>query len=894
VPEANIRLPEVPDNRWVDTQFNFNGQWMPDVDGALIGPNNYQEIENLRYKDAGLEGVNGYHRVNTTPIGTYTDMTIGHQLKAEGQTISSYVMCHMVNPANSQGRVYLNTQDAGSDGDFDTSRALDTSGNAYWEDNSTGLQGRFSDAPQGNIVYCNSEESVIFGGDEQRLASAFLVDSGAETNPIDYTDELNNNLDDADNRMAFVNGSKDTVLLFTTRPIKSINVTLQAAASVGNALTLKTWTGSSYAATAITDNTNGLRVDGTVVITTHSKANAVPKHYQELFLYSYELDTAAGTDAVLSRISVNFAMQTMGDVWDGVYRQPIQFQFEDNAAAVVTYDYTLQVNESSDVNLPVGGLLDGMTATDYVYIMFEDQMSAIRFTMLGDLVNTGTAVITLWYWDGSAWGAVTNGTDGTKAGAVSFAQTGTFSWSTPSDEKPQTAYGSFGYMYRITVTGAMSGSKGGTAETLVDVCTGIPAQNDVQPFDFSALYGSRLMLCSFSQGEQRNRMDYTVANAPDVLNGFDSSDAGRQSLFFGNNDSLIAATQLYNRFGANVFSMLLVLKRSEVYILVGSTPEDFTIYPVAKTIGCVAPMSLATAEVGIDLGQGLTRNVAMWLSHSGPMMFDGAVLTPIPGIRSYFDPEDARYIDFDLVKDAKGWIDPNFKEYNLLIPSGSAAANNVWLVYDLIRRKWYTKKTGNASFPQTGFEISSPSTGQKYTYGGIAGGLLMHLESGTTWDDSAATTIGITQRVKTGDFFPSGNIWDETVIRKFKIFIKKLTDSGVTNNLEVIYYTNTEQNPGSGVIFQDSDTGSGIFVDWEDAPAASDGVFWESALTATIDLNLDVGLQRLIRIIQDLNRKGWSHAFEFTITTTDITKGFQPVAWGIQYRVERKDNTSTG
>jgi hypothetical protein len=395
------------------------------------------------------------------------------------------------------------------------------------------------------------------------------------------------------------------------------------------------------------------------------------------------------------------------------------------------------------------------------------------------------------------------------------------------------------------------------------------------------------MLGGFSKGDEGNRMDYSVANAPVAFNGFDSSDAGKQSLYFGGVEDIVAATQIYNRFGASVYAMLLVVKKNETYILVGDTPEDFIIYDVAKTVGCVAPLSIATAEVGLDLGNGLTRNVAIWLSHSGPMMFDGAILTPIPGIRSYFDPNDAKYIDFSLIEKAVGWVDPNYKEYNLLIPSGSASLNNVWLVYDLIRRKWFRKTTGQAAFPQAGFEVGSKQTGQRYIYGGIDTGYMVHLESGTYWDDGSAA--GITQKVKTGDFFPSQNIWDETTIRKFKIFIKRLTGSSVTNQLEVNYYTDTDLNAGSGVIFEDGNAASGIFVSWVD----TDGVEWSSATSATIDLDLDVGLQRLIRVIRDLNRTGWAHAFEFTVTTSDITKGFQPVFWGTQYRINRKDNTAT-
>jgi hypothetical protein len=411
----------------------------------------------------------------------------------------------------------------------------------------------------------------------------------------------------------------------------------------------------------------------------------------------------------------------------------------------------------------------------------------------------------------------------------------------------------------------------------------------VLPFDWSALYGTRLVLGGYSTGDEGNRLDYSVANAPDVWNGFDSSDNGKQSLYFGGVESIVGATQIYNRFGSTVYSMLLVLKKNEVYIVVGDTPEEFVIYPVVKTVGCVAPMTLATAEIGIDLGQGLTRNVAIWLSHSGPMMFDGAILKPIDGISSYFDPNDDVYIEFDAIDKARGWIDPNYKEYNLLIPSGAGAIDNtVWLVYDLAKRKWYTKNTQLAESPTTGFEISDVTSGERMVYGGIDTGFMVHLEDGTYWDDG--TSQGITQIVRTGDFFPSENIWDETLIRKIKLFTKRLEGSAVTNTLNINTYVNTELKSGNGVIFQDSNAAVSVEVDWED----SDDVEWAEEIGTSVDLDLDVGLNRLIRTVRSYNQKGWAHSFEFTVTTDDVTKGFQPVLWGFQYRFLRKDNTANG
>jgi hypothetical protein len=886
VPEAKQNTPKAPDIEWKDAQFRFDGSWKPDVDGALIGPNNYQTLTNLRYKDSGLEGVNGYTKINSTPLATYTKIRTGHQLRTDKDQ-DSYILVHAVNSSD-QGRIYVNRSTPGGTGDFDATHDFDTSGNPYFVDASSGLIGRFSDSPQGNIAYANGEETMIFGGDESRVAAVFQVDDAALAAPIDVTKQANNTLDTASNVFTIDKAGKEFALVLTTRPAQALKLYISSANASASSTTIKTWTGAGFSADLVaTDGTKvatkSMAQTGTIAFSSHQDGTSKLMHFEELYLYAYLIELSAGS-ADINYITADFAFQSVKDVWDGVYRQPIQFQVKDDT---IYYDYTLQVNESSDVNAPIGGQLDGLLDSDKIYIMFEDQAAAIRMTMLGDLVNDKSSVVSIKYWNGAAYAAVTNFVDGTIAEAgKSFSQSGLMSWTPPTDEVAKTEFGSFGYIYEFSLSGTLTGTKGSTAEVLVDICTGVPAQFEVLPFDWTALYGTRLMLGGFSQGDEGNRVDYSVANAPDAFNGFDSSDDGKQSLYFGGVESVVAADQIYNRFGASVFSMFLVLKRNETYIVIGDTPDDFTIYPVAKTIGCVAPGTLATAEIGLDLGQGITRNVAIWLSHSGPIMFDGAMLKPIDGIKKFFDPQDDDYIKFSLLKNATGWVDPNYKEYNLLIPTESGATkNNTWLVYDLRRRKWFQKDPGISQFPQTGFEIGEPDTGQRYIYGGIDNGHLVDMETGTVWGDGLGT--GITQVVKTGDFFPSGNIWDETLIRKFKIFLRRLKGSSLTNILTVTYYTNTEEKAGAGVLWQDEAVGSGVNVSWQD----TDAVIWDSGATATI--NLAVGLQRVSKVNHDTNLLGWAHAFEFTLTTTDVEKGFQPLIWGTQYRIERKDNTSS-
>lgn len=1055
---SKLSLPQQQDIPWQDKQYPFDGEWMPDVDPALIGARNFASIINLRYNDRSIEGVNGYTRINETYVidggatvgagGTYIYINDGWQLRTDRDT-NSYVLVHSQD-SSGNGRIYQNTGTIHTSSEFDDDVNLDVNGNPYYADGTANLVPRFSNAPQNSVCYCNGKASLIFSGAEHRLSAAFQVVGATNYGVIDITDEMNSTsseasstktldanlvtngtmeadanwtsvgtpttnersttqvhngtysrklvvdaanegiksdtfsmtsgetynvslwvypdtatqvtvevfdgagvscyntahtglVQDAWNKITFQctdtgaggganayiqidSGAeaadtyyiddvsvvqaddRDYLIIMTTRPIQGFKFYVGTANTAVADLEVDYWNGTVWTAVSgldfsDTEDTATKALSGTGVVTfTHTYGSVKPLHFEELYLYAYRVafDGGSTASAGIYNITVDPAMQPLCDVWDGIYRQPIQCQVYD-ATDAAYQDYTLHVNQSSDVAAPVGCDIGAIGAAgDHIYIMFEEQQAGIRYIMLGNLYNKNASVTTLSYWDGLTWTAVSNFSDGTSVSGKTFAQSGLMSWTPPSDEEPQTQFGSVGYMYKLTFSAALTGAAG-AQDDIIDLILGVPALLDpVKPFKFSALYQNRLMLGGYEVGSEGNRMDFSVSNAPDVWNGFESSANGIQSLYFGGVENITCAAQLYNRFGASIFSMLMVFKDTEVYLLVGESPEDFTIYPVAETVGCPAPHTLAVAEVGFDVGQGLTRNVAIWLSHYGPMMFDGAILSPILGINNYFDPNENEYIEWDYLKRARGWVDQTYKEYNLLVPSGASQTTcNLWLVYDLIRKKWFRKDTGTAAFPQCAWNVMDPDTGEQKVYGGIDTGRMIELEDGTSWNATFGTNndgTGITQLLKTGDFFPSDNMWDLVLIRKFKLICKKLPASTSATVLSMNYYANSGTG-GSNVIFQDADSSLGTNVDFYDMDVDGDGTNeteWESAASGTMNLSLSVGLDRVVRLIQDMNNLGWAHAFQFDVTTTDASKGWQPIIWGIQYRVERKDNKAVG
>jgi hypothetical protein len=566
--------------------------------------------------------------------------------------------------------------------------------------------------------------------------------------------------------------------------------------------------------------------------------------------------------------------QDIQDIWDGVYRQPIQFQFFNNSDGAYE-DYTLHVNQSSTLDTPIGGILDGMQAADKVIIMFEDRMSAIKMTMLGNLVNTNAQVLTIKYWNGDSYAACSGVVDGTldsAGGTKSFAQTGLISWNPPAEtsEFKQTLFGTTGYAYEITVGGLLSGTEGGDAEIVVDICTGVPAQTNIRPFKFSGLFKGRVMLGNYEAGKEGNRMDYTMRDAPEVWNGFDSSLGGVQSLYFGGMDGLQSAISLFNRFGSAVFAIYLVTKNNETYVLDGDSPEDYIIYPVSYKVGCPAPLTMDTAEIGFEMAQDVLRNVAIWVSYAGPVMFDGAVLRPIKGLEDYFDENTTFHVTFDSIDKARGWVDPTRKEYNLLLPMGGETDLTHWYVYDLTRKKWFEKDTGTAGVPQCGFRVSTEK-GTTYSYLGNLEGRILQNEVGTTWDGVA----DMESEVATGDFWPSDNIWMDTRIRYLLFVVKKITEDV---EVSVYHFKDTDNTGTDAVAFRD-DT-----ISWSDGD-----VSWAESATISLNIALAGSNERLARVTQPLNKLAWSHGFSFKLTTNATKKAFKPIAWGIRWEYERHE-----
>jgi len=123
-----------------------------------------------------------------------------------------------------------------------------------------------------------------------------------------------------------------------------------------------------------------------------------------------------------------------------------------------------------------------------------------------------------------------------------------------------------------------------------------------------------------------------------------------------------------------MFDSEVLFKPHQTFILDGESADSatnpFRIHQISENVGCPAPATICTAEVAFEVSKDAIRNIAIWLSAVGPMIFDAAILSPIAGIECYFDEFDSRCINYEYINRSHAWFDPSDYNWNLCIPSG--------------------------------------------------------------------------------------------------------------------------------------------------------------------------------------------------------------------------------
>jgi hypothetical protein len=375
---------------------------------------------------------------------------------------------------------------------------------------------------------------------------------------------------------------------------------------------------------------------------------------------------------------------------------------------------------------------------------------------------------------------------------------------------------------------------------------------------------SPLFLGNSTDTKEGNRLDYSMTGAPDVWNGEETSGGSYGPIYVDTKEDLTAGTSVYNRFGSNIYETGIVFTDSQTYTINGTGPDDWDVKKVSSNIGNPAPLSLAVAEIGYEVAS-----------------------DPLAGIAKYFDPEKDTCINYAAIANVRGWFDPTYSEYNILLPVGTSQTTiNTWLSYDLVRRKWTERVP--ATYPQVAFPAQD-TNGAVYTYGATDDGIVMRLEHGDDWDGS-----DISYTIKTADILPTGNIWDQTRIRRVKVLSQTPDlEEGETVTIQINHYADGETTESTSL--------DNVVIDPSSYTRASYLVDENSNFITDQDANRIIVYQartlRHIRDTQETDLLAHSHAFEFILTGNSYefvsNFGKSVLGFGFVAHIEREDRDET-
>ncbi len=787
-------------------EMGFTGKWLPKGDPLVIGERNFSELENWRYTDFGIESIGGATLVNTTSISNTINTGIQLVTNYVNHNASgTYILVQAFNGASAK-QIEINEGAVPAQVDFSSS-----TGQILVEDSSA-VSARFSLLPNNCVGICDGEDDYIWGGEQvsidaflQGTVSANVWSINTSDKVIDLTDRVNNTLSNSAN-LAIIKGTQDALVYLAgfTRPVDGFYFDKQIANTTHATMNVSYYTTAAGWATVTIDdgtdnNGDSLGADGWVEFA--SKYVPDPYLINGLYLNFYRIYfTGALDDTTSLKTLTGFnklvnARQPI-DIWDGVFREPLLFKVHE----ATDLDYTLDVRTKSYGALTdhtsVFADLSGLLTTEYVTVVFDEPMAGFKIVM-SNLVSdqTATAVVSIWdVTGGGGWnsgGILKDTTVDEATRAISLSQTGYMLFEEGVNEGQTTIDGITGWAYKIT-WGASLG-----ASTKLDIFYGISRYRTLKPHKFPFQYKNRAMWCNSLKDKEYNRADYSKANAPDVFNGDDASGYNNErSLYFGDSKALTGAVELFNQYGQTVETVALFFKNTETYMLSGDTPSDFKIFTISQSIGCPAPETITSAEVSFKSPDAPAQNIALWLSDKGPAMFLGNTIRRIPGVENFFDTnvDSTSNLDVQNIAQASAWFDSTYQEWNLLFPIGTAGTqttNNKWIVYDIVRDKWYEKKPdSSAMFPQGAFPVED-QYGNTYNYGYGVDGYLQRMESGLNWYDSnGAVTANVSQVITTSDFFFTKSIWDETRIRRFETIWAETNQTAldVGGTLNASYY----------------------------------------------------------------------------------------------------------
>ena len=226
------------------------------------------------------------------------------------------------------------------------------------------------------------------------------------------------------------------------------------------------------------------RADGSV----HKATNAPPATTTDNF-GAEVLGTVTGAKVASASIKDGYLLYSDGKrghyVYPGASQMVNGFHVYKGSATIpvipeIGEDYTNEVTDSDTSRVAVLNSLNTLAAFNAFYVCTEVPANSLTATMVN--LNSIASVLAGQYWksDGT-WASMSGLSDGTALTGVTLGQSGTITWTHPTDEIPHYQFGRTGYWYRFNVSVQLDATVSiaqvvytGNWNAIVNVWDGVP------------------------------------------------------------------------------------------------------------------------------------------------------------------------------------------------------------------------------------------------------------------------------------------------------------------------------------------------------------------------------------------------------------------------------------
>jgi hypothetical protein len=238
--------------------------------------------------------------------------------------------------------------------------------------------------------------------------------------------------------------------------------------------------------------------------------------------------------------------------------------------------------------------------------------------------------------------------------------------------------------------------------------------------------------------------------------------------------------------------------------------------------------------------EGLSKHLLIWQAMDGVYLFDGRTLHPIhEDIKNFFELSASDKLNPSMASKSSAFFDPREQEYHWLFASGTSTTLNREFVFNVKKFKWFEIQRTTGKRLQLGLAVKD-SNNNPYTYGFIDTGYTERLENSNTFDGS-----GIEHSVWFGEQLLTGSLYINQQVRE--VLLAQVAKS--SGEVTLSHYGNSSTTAETVAL---SCVNAGYRL-------AKKGV------------TCNFGPQNL-------------SSFKLSITTSDQTIGFEPLALSIYYK----------